>query len=113
MLKKGNKFGVCESIVADFLIEQVGPLERSHDHLTEHRLLLLEVSELLLEVVILLLLVYHAQLETAVEGLNERSGGCGDLLIYVVYFGLHGVQLLPEELDQLVILLKVLICLPR
>lgn len=66
-----------------------------------------------MEIVIFFLLVDHAQLETAVEGLNEWRRGRGDLLVDVVYFGLHRIQLLPEQLDQLVVLLQVLVRLPR
>lgn len=68
---------------------------------------------MLLEIVILFLLVDHAQFETAVEGLDEWGRGGGDFFVDVVYFGLHGIELLPEQLDQLVVLLQVLVRLPR
>ncbi len=101
------------SIVSHLLIQQLCPFERRHDHLTEDGFLLLKVSELLLEVGILLLLTNHAQLESAVERLDEGSGGLSDLLVDVVDLGLHGHQFLPEELDQLVVLLQLAVSLPR
>ena len=64
-----------------------------------------------MKIIILLLLVDHAQLETAVQGLDKGGGGCGNFLVYVVDLVLHGVELLPEQLDQLVVLLKILVCL--
>lgn len=67
---------------------------------------------MLLEIVILFLLVDHAQLEAAVEGLDEWGRGGGDLFVDVVYFGLHRIQLLPEQLDQLMVLLQVFVRLP-
>jgi hypothetical protein len=49
------------SIVTYFFVEDVCAFERGHDHLAENALLLLEVSELLLEVAVLLFLVDHPQ----------------------------------------------------
>ena len=60
-----------------------------------------------MKISIFFLLRYHAHLEVTVEGLDQGGGCLGDLLIDVVDLGLHGVQLLPKKLDQLVILLQV------
>lgn len=102
---------LMRSIVSYFFIESVCPLEGGDNHLAEHRFLLLEISELFLEVVILLFLGYHAQLQSSVQRLHKRRCGLRDLLVYILDFGPHGVQLLTEELDQLVVLLQVLVCL--
>jgi hypothetical protein len=62
-----------------------------------------------LEVAVFFLLRNHAHLEVTIEGLDQRGGSLGDLFINVLNFSLHGVQLLPEKLDQLVVLLQVTI----
>ena len=72
-------------------MQRVRPFERSHNHLAQHRLLLLQLSQLLLEVVILLLLVYHAQLQRTVERLHQGVGRLEDLLVNVFDFGFHTV----------------------
>lgn len=48
--------------MSDLIIEFLGPLERSGDHLAEDGLLLLEIGDLFLKVGILLLLRDHAHL---------------------------------------------------
>lgn len=53
--------------MSDLLVESFRPLEASDDHLAEHRFLLLEVGELLLEVAVLLLLGDHAQLQSSIQ----------------------------------------------
>jgi hypothetical protein len=98
--------------VTDLLVESVGSLERSGDHLAQDGLLLLEFGELLLEVDVFLFLRDHAEFEGAVEGLDQRRGGLGNFLINIFDFGFHCVQLLPEEFDELVVLLQVLVRLP-
>ena len=64
-----------------------------------------------MEVAVLLLLRNHAQLEVAIERLDQRSGGLGYLLVNVLNFGLHSVKLLSEQLDQFVVFLQVTISL--
>ena len=54
------------SIVADFSVQCLSAFIGGHDHLTQDGLLLLEVGQLLLEVVVLLLLVLHPQLQAPV-----------------------------------------------
>jgi hypothetical protein len=58
-----------------------------------------------LKVTVFFLLGYHAQLETAVEGLDERGCSFCDFFVDVVDFSLHGVEFLSEELDELVVFL--------
>lgn len=77
----------------------VSAFEGGHDHLAEDGLLLLEFGQLFLEVGVFLLLVDHAQLQRAVQGLDQGRGGFGYLLVDVFDLGAHGLQLLPEELD--------------
>ena len=101
-----------ESIVSDFLVEYLAAFEGGRDHLAQDRLLLLEVRQLLLEVIILLLLVYHPQLQPVVQGLHEWSGCLHDLLADVLDLGLHGGEVLSVEFDQLVVLLQVLVGFP-
>lgn len=85
--------------------------QRRHNHLTYYRFLLLQLGELLLEVAVLLLLVDHSQLERPVERFYQGRRGLDDLLIDVLYFGLHGVDFLPEELYKSMVLLEIFICL--
>lgn len=77
--------------MSHLIIEFLCPLEGSRDHLAEHGLLLLKISDLFLEVGILLLLRDHAHLQIAVERLNQRSSGFGYLLVDVVNLGPHRV----------------------
>ena len=102
-----------ESIVSDFLVEYLAAFEGGRDHLAQDGLLLLEVRQLLLEVIILLLLVYHPQLQPVVQGLHQRGRRLHDLLADVLDLGLHRGQVLSVEFDQLVVLLQVLVRLPR
>ena len=99
--------------MSDLLVESFRAFEAGNDHLAEHRFLLLEVGQLLLEVAILLLLGDHAQLQSSVQRLDKRSCGLRDLFVYILDFSPHGVQLLPKELDELVVLLQVLVGLAR
>ena len=101
------------SVVADFVVQGLGALERGGYELAEDGLFLLELGELFLEVIILLLLAYHTQLERAVKRFNQRVGGLQNLLVYVLYFGAHRVQLLPEQLDQFVVFLQIFVGLAR
>ena len=48
-------------------MQGVSALEGGYDHLAEDGFLLLKVSQLLLKVIILFLLVDHAQLQTTIE----------------------------------------------
>ena len=47
------------SVVANLLVQPFSALERSGNHLAQYRFLFLQLCQLLLEVIILLLLVYH------------------------------------------------------
>lgn len=78
------------SILSYLLIDYVCPLEASDYHLAEHRFLLFEISELLLKVVILLFLGYHAQLQSSIEWLHKWRCGLRDLFVYILDFGPHG-----------------------
>lgn len=89
------------------------PLVGSDYHLRQDRLLLLEVGQLFLEVAVLLLLTYHAQLQSSVQRLDEGSCRLNYLLVNILDLGLHRVQILPVQLDQLVVLLQILVGLPR
>lgn len=100
---------VRRSIMSNILIELIWSLERCDNHLREYRFLFLEISELLLKIIILLFLIDHAELERTVERLHERCRSRGNFLIYVIDLSPHGVELLPEQLDQIVVLLQVLI----
>lgn len=60
-----------------------------------------------MEVAVFLLLRNHAHLQVAIERLDQRGGSLSYLLVDVLNFGPHGVQLLPEQLDQLVVFLQV------
>lgn len=62
-----------------------------------------------MKIIILLFLIDHAELERTVERLHERCRSRGNFLIYVIDLSPHGVELLPEQLDQIVVLLQVLI----
>ena len=97
------------SIVSYFFVEGLGAFEGSHNHLTEDRLLLLKFCELFLEVIIFLFLVDHSQLQWTVQRLDEGSCSLEDLLIYVLYFGSHRVQLLPEQFNEFVVFLQIFI----
>ena len=108
-----DKLGRCRSIETNLIIEEFGTLRCGHDHLIEHRLLFLEFSELLLEVGILFLLVDHAQLERPVECLDEGASGISNLIVGVLDFVAHALELLPEQLNQLVVLLQVLVSFPH
>jgi hypothetical protein len=77
------------SVVSYFFVEMVRPLVRGDDHLAQNRLFLLQLGQLLLEVSVLFLLVCHAQLQTAVERLDERSSSLDYFLVDVIDLGLH------------------------
>lgn len=91
------------------MTELFGPLGGGHYHLVQDRLLLLQLGQLVLEVDVLLLLVDHAQFQGAVQRLDKRPSGVHDLVVVILDLGLHALQLLPEELDQLVVLLQILV----
>jgi hypothetical protein len=93
----------------DFLVEQLHTFMRGHDHLSQHRLLLLQIGYLLLEIRVLLFLRNHAEFQPAKKRLQKGGGGLVDLLVYVLNLGLHRGQILPEELHQLVVLLQILV----
>ena len=95
--------------MSNILIKLIRSLERCNNHLREYRFLFLEISELLLKIIILLFLINHAQLKRTVQRLHQRCRSRSNLLIYVIDLRPHAVQLLPEQLDQLVVLLQVLI----
>ena len=95
-----------------FFMELLCSFEWSCDHLTEDWLFFLQVCQLLLEIVILLLLVYHSQFETTVEWLDQWGCCLHYFLVDVLNFSLHGVELLSVQLDQFVVLLEILVCLP-
>jgi len=50
------------SIVANFFMKSICPFMRCYDHLAQDGFLFFEVGELLLEMIVFLLLVGHAQL---------------------------------------------------
>lgn len=77
--------------MSDFLVQQLSSLERSHNHLTQNRLLFLEIGELLLEVGVFFLLRDHPELEVAIKGLDERSGSFSNFLVNIADLSLHGV----------------------
>lgn len=54
-----------------------------------------------------------AHLELPRAGLDRRVHGVEDLLMVVLDTVLHQLQLLPERLDELVVLLQLLVCLPN
>lgn len=82
---------LVRSVMSHLIIELLGALEGSRDHLAQHGLLLLKISDLFLEVGILFLLRDHAHLQIAVERLNQRSSSFHYLLVDVVDLGPHGV----------------------
>lgn len=86
-------------------MEDFGAFHRGHNHLAQNAFFLFEVGQLILEVAVFFLLVDHSQFKAAIEGLHEGSGRLGYLLVDVFDLGPHGVQFLPEEFDQFVILL--------
>jgi hypothetical protein len=79
--------------------------------LVENRFLLLELSELFLEIVVLFLLIGHPQLKCFEQWINQRAGSVRNLVIIVLDFVLHCFELLPEEFNQFVVLLQILITL--
>ena len=103
------KLTVRLSIVSHYFMEAVCAFEGGYDHLAENRFLFLEFCQLLLEVIIFLFLVYHSQLQRTVQRLNQRVSSLQDLLVYVLYFSLHGVQLLPKQFDQFMVFLEIFV----
>lgn len=101
-----------KSIGADLLVHLLCLLGGGYDHLAEDGFLLLELGDLVLEVGVFLFLVNHAQLQAPVQGLHQWSGGVQYFVIAIANLIPHGVQVLTEKLDQLVVLLEVLVGLP-
>lgn len=89
----------------------LGPLGSGDYHLVQYRFLFLQLRELILEVRIFFLLVHHPQLQVAVQRFHQRPRCVHDLIVIIFYLILHCFQLLPEQLDQLVILLEILVSL--
>ena len=77
--------------MAHLIVQLLGPFKGGHNHLAQHRLFLLQVCQLFLEIAILLLLVYHSKLQASVQGLHQRSGRFHYLLPNVLYLCLHRV----------------------
>lgn len=89
------KWWMC-SIMSNFFIELFRSFKWSIDHLTEYGFFFFEISELVLEVVVFLLLTEHTHFELSVQGLNQRHGGVCDLIIGIENFSLQGLKILPE-----------------
>lgn len=87
----------------------LGPLGSGYDHLIQDGLLFLELGQLLLEIGVFFLLVHHAQLQCAVQGLHQWPSRVHNLVIIILYFVLHGLKFLPEEFDKFVVLLEIFI----
>lgn len=102
-----------KSIGAHLLRHFLGFLGSGHDHLAEDGLLLFEFRDLLLEVVVFLFLVDHAQLQTPVQRLDQWPRRIHYLIVAIRDLIPHGLELLPEQLDHLVVLLQVLVGLPH
>ena len=88
-----------------FFVENFSPLGGGYDHLVEDGLFLLQVCDLVLEVEVFLFLVEHSPLQLSIQGFHEWVGGILNFLVGIVDPILHGGELLPEKLNQLMVLL--------
>lgn len=99
--------------MAHLLLEKLDLLLPAHDHLRQHRLLLPQLGDLLLEAYVFFPLVHHAELQGPVQALHQGSRRVQYFIVYVLDFGAHALELLPVQLDQGRVILHVLVSIPH